>query len=135
MQIELKGSIRNKHVPNIECLNSTIKVLIWLMYTELIRVYNRVLEVLLCKLVYAVTFWLNIFPENNGVSAALSPQAIITGQSVKFSKHCLLEFGEYVHNHEDGENSMESQKLEALALHPTGKFKAATNFSTSTLAV
>ena len=58
------------------------------------------------EIVYAVTFWINRFHAEDGVSATLSPRVIITVQYIKFAKHCLLEFGEYVHTHEDGEKSM-----------------------------
>ena len=93
---------------------------IQLVYTDLIRVYVSIPGVLVCKIVYAVTLCLKSFPAKNGVSATLSLQAIITGQSVMFSKHCLLELREYTHNHKYRDNSMESWTLEALALRPTG---------------
>ena len=49
----------------------------------------------------------------------LSACTMMTDQSVKFTKHCLVEFREYVHTHEEDDNSMESRTLEALALRPT----------------
>ena len=90
------------------------------MYTELIQVYSRIPGVIVSKLVYAVTFWLNSFPAKDGISDTLMPRAMITGQSVEFTKHRLLDFGEYIHTHEDEDNSMQSRTLEALALLPTG---------------
>ena len=45
---------------------------------------------------------------------------MITGQFVKFTKHCLPEFGEYFRIIEDRDNSMDSRTLKALALRPTG---------------
>ena len=48
---------------------------------------------------------------------------MITSQFVEFTKYFLLEFGEYVHTHEDWYNSMMSQMLEALALLPTGNIQ------------
>ena len=89
------------------------------VYKELIQVYGRVPVVLMRDIVYAVTFWINIFPAKDAVSATQIPRSMITGQSVKFTKNCLLDFGEYVHTHEDGENSMDSRTLKALALCPT----------------
>ena len=71
-------------------------------------------------LVCFVTFWLNSFLDEYIVSAILIAQAMITGQFVDFTKHCLLEFGEYAHTHEEGENSMDSWTLEALGFRPTG---------------
>ena len=119
MQIDLNVSVRNKHFPEIEFINRTIKERIRSVYTELIRVYGRIPGVFLLKLVYAVMLWLNSFPAENGVSITPSPHAMITGQSIEFTKHCLLEFGEYIRTHEDGENSMENWTLEALELCST----------------
>ena len=116
MQIDLNDTVRNDHVIEIERLNRTMKDRIQFVYTDLIQVYNRILEFLVCDLVYAVTFWVNSFPAEYGVSATLNSQAIITGQSVEFSKHWLLDFGEYIHTHKDGDNYMESRTLKALAL-------------------
>ena len=87
---------------------------------ELIRIYGYVPGVILCELAYANTFWLNSFPAKDGVSTTLIPRAMITGQSVELTKHCLVEFRYYVHTHEDRDNSMESQTLKALELIPTG---------------
>ena len=96
-----------------------MKERIWSVYTELIQLYGRVPGVLVLKLVYAATFWINILPTKYGISTTLSPRAMITGQSVKFTNHCLLDFGEYIHTHKDGDNSMESRMIKALALRPT----------------
>ena len=90
------------------------------MYTYLIQLYGRIPIVIVQNPVYAITFWINSFPTKDIISATLILQAIITGHSVEFSKHYLLDFGEYVHTHEDRDNSMESQMLEVLALCPTG---------------
>ena len=87
MQIEMDGYVRDEHIPEIECLNKTIKERIWYVYTELILVYVRVPRVLVRKLVYAITFWPNSFPVKYGISATMRPQAIITGQSIEFNNH------------------------------------------------
>ena len=120
IQIDLNVSVRNEHIPENERLNMTMKEHIWLVYTDLIQLHGRIPIFIVQKPVYAITFWLNSFPTKYGISATLSLQAIITGHSVEFSKHCLLDFGEYVHTHEDGDNSMESQMIEVLAIFPTG---------------
>ena len=100
-----------------------MKERIWSVYTESIRVYGRFPGVLVRELVYSVTLWINSLPAEDGVSSTLIPQAIITGQSVKFTNHFLLNFVEYVHTHEDGDNSMESWTLKALALLPTSNIQ------------
>ena len=119
MEIDLNMSVRNNHVPEIERLNKTMKERIRSVYTEFIRVYGHVSNVLVRKLVYALKLWINSFHAKDGISATLIPRDMITGQFVDFTKHCLLEFGEYVHTYEYGDNSMESQILEALAFRPT----------------
>ena len=53
----------------------------------------------------------------------LIPRAIITGQSVEFTKHYLLKFGEYVYTHEGRDNSMEFRLLKALGIIPTGNIQ------------
>ena len=128
MEIELNTSVQNEHVPEIERLNRIIQEQIRSVYTELIRVYGCVPGVLVSKLIYDVTFWSNSFPAENGISATLIPRAMITDQSIKFTKHCLLEFGDYVHIHEDRDNSMNSQTLEALAICPTGHIQVSNYF-------
>ena len=73
MQIDMNASVRNDHVPEIDRLNRAMNEHIRLVYTELIQVYGRVLGVLVRKIVYAVTFWPNIFPSEDGVSDTLIP--------------------------------------------------------------
>jgi hypothetical protein len=71
-------------------------------------------------MVYSSNFWLNSFPPESGISATLSPRAIITGASIDFNRHCQLEFGAYVQTHEDHDNTMATRTIGALALRPTG---------------
>ena len=73
MQIKLNVSVRNEHVPEINCLNRTTKDCIWLVCMEFIRVYGCIPLVLVCKLIYAVTFWLNSVPDEYDVSATIIP--------------------------------------------------------------
>ena len=100
-----------------------MKERIWSVYTEIIQVYSHIPGVLVQKLVYDLMFWLNSLPAEDGVSDILSPHAMITGQSIKFTKHFLLNFGEYVHTHEDKDNSLDSLTLEALDIRPTGNIQ------------
>jgi hypothetical protein len=44
----------------------------------------------------------------------------VTGNQVNYSKHCRLEFGEYVQTHEEQDNTMIPRTKGALALRPTG---------------
>ena len=71
-------------------------------------------------LVHFMVFCLNNLPVADGVLSTLIPKEILTGLTIDFTKHCLLEFGELVHTHEDGDSSMALRTVEALALRPTG---------------
>ena len=44
----------------------------------------------------------------------------LTGLAMNYNRHCRLEFGEYVHTHEEHDNSLNPHTIGALALHPTG---------------
>ena len=120
LQILLNTTSEAEHVGTIERLNRTLKERIWGIYTEMMRAFGRIPGVWVKELVHFVVCWLNNLPATDGVSETLSPKAILTGLAIDFTKHCLLEFGEFVHTHEDGDNSMASRTVEALALRPTG---------------
>jgi len=70
-------------------------------------------------MVYASIFWLNTFPHNEGMSTALSPCTLITGQAIDYKWHCQLEFGSYTQVHESHDNTMAAHTSGALALRPS----------------
>ena len=61
---------------------------------------------LIVERVYSAVFWLNFFPQKNGVQATLSPRAIITGSHIDYKRHCRLQFGSYVQVHNLHYNSL-----------------------------
>jgi len=61
---------------------------------------------LIVEMVYNVTFWLNVFPQNDGVHEVMSPHTIRMGLHIDHDKHCKLEFGSYTHIHEEHDNSI-----------------------------
>ena len=67
-------------------------------------------------MVYSEVFWINSFPAADGIYDTISPWAMLTGKKLRLYFHYLLEFGEYFHTNEHGENSMEARTLESLAL-------------------
>ena len=67
MEIKLNASVRNEHAPEINRINRTMKEHIQSVYTEIIQVYSRVPVFLVCKLIFAVTFWINIFPADGDI--------------------------------------------------------------------
>ena len=68
-----------------------------------------------------IAHFLNAFPAKGGVSMKLSPEAIVTGITIDYKKHCKLEFGAYVQTHEEKapRNSMTARSLGAIALGPS----------------
>jgi hypothetical protein len=71
-------------------------------------------------MIYASVFWLNCFPNANGISRSMSPRTMVTRQGIDYDKHCRLEFGSYVQTHEQHDNSMAPRTTGAIALRPTG---------------
>ena len=69
---------------------------------------------------YFVIFMWNALPVLKGISRTYGPQAIITGQEIDYLRHCILEFGDYVHNHKEHDNTMTPQSIGAIALRPSG---------------
>ena len=75
---------------------------------------------LIVEMVYNVFLWLNSFPYKDGVHDYISLRTIITGLWIDHNKHCKLEFGSYVHVHEEHDNSLMPCTTGAISLHPTG---------------
>jgi hypothetical protein len=74
---------------------------------------------LIIEMVYTSVFWLNSFPNRNGITGNYSPRNIVVGQQIDYNYHCQLEFGTYVQTHEEYDNSMLSRTTGAIALRPT----------------
>jgi len=79
-------------------------------------------------MVYNVVFWLNVFPQRDGVHEVMSPRTILTGLHINHDKHCTLEFGSYVQIHEEHDNSMAARTSGAIALRPTGNLQGSHYF-------
>ena len=71
-------------------------------------------------MVYAMNYWLSMFPWADGISDTVSPQALVTSMSADYNHHCHLEFGDYMQTHEQHNNSMSPGTIGAIALHPIG---------------
>jgi hypothetical protein len=110
----------DEHVPAVERSIRTVKERVrCTMHSLPFQYWPRALTI---NLLYAIIFWLNVFPPKGGVHATLSPRAIITGFVLDYTKHCLLPFGTYVHTHEKTDNTMKPRTVPALAIrpHPNG---------------
>jgi len=63
---------------------------------------------------------MNGFPHRDGIHNTLSPQTIVMGSKIDFSKHCKLQLGTYVQMHEQHNNTLLPRTTGAIGLHPTG---------------
>jgi len=118
MGITLNVASRNKHVPEVERCIRTIKERVRAIASAL--PFNRYLPRLIAKMVYNVVFWLNTFPHKDGLHATISPRTLIMGLAIDYHKHCKLAFGTYVQVHEEGDNTLQSRTMRAIALQPMG---------------
>lgn len=77
------------------------------------------------RLMYFVAFWINAFPNENGVSKTYSPREIVTGMSVDYKAHCRARFGAYVEASEDADitNNMQGRTAPCICLGPPAIFK------------
>jgi hypothetical protein len=116
--VGLNVTSNNEHVGDIERYIHTVKERTRSIYNTL--PFQQLPTRLIIEMVYTSVFWLNCFPNKNGISTSLSPRAIITGMSIDYNNHCRLEFGTYVQTHEQHDNSMASRTTGAIALRPTG---------------
>ena len=118
MQISLNTVSRDEHVPEVERRIRTVKDRARCVYNTL--PFQRLPARIIVELVYSANFWLNSFPNTDGISDVLSPRTIVIGSTIDYAKHCRLEFGTYVQTHEEHDNSMITRTVGAIALRPTG---------------
>jgi len=116
MGIILKITSRDKHVPEIERFIRMVKEIVRAIVN--IWSFGQYPNRIIVKAVFNTIFWLNSFPNKNGIHLTLSSHMIITGSTIDYNKHCSLQFGSYVqvpHN-----NSLMPRSTGAIALWPSG---------------
>jgi Reverse transcriptase (RNA-dependent DNA polymerase) len=118
LSITLNVTSRDEHVPEAERRIRVIKERARAIWNTL--PFERMPARMIIEMIYCANFWLNCFPAADGVSDTLSPRAIIDGTTIDFTRHCKLQFGEYVQTHEPHDNSMAPRTIGAIALRPTG---------------
>ena len=118
VHISLNTVSREEHVPEIERCIRTVKDQTRCVYNTL--PFQQLPARIIVELVYSANFWLNSFPNADGVSDVLSPCTFVIGSTFDYTKHCCLEFGTYVQTHEEHDNSMTTRTVGAIALWPTG---------------
>jgi len=82
------------------------------------------------RLVIDVVRCLNLFPWHNGISDALSPAGLVTGQARPNYAAMRIEFGSYaqVFDNHSPTNTPYARTLGAIALDPTGNAQGAYHF-------
>lgn len=124
--VMMNTTARDEHVGDIERYIRTLKERMRAIYNTL--PFDRMPHRLIIEMAKYSVYWLNSFPHPNGVSDALSPRTIVTGQVVDFNRHCRFEFGQYVQTHEQHDNSMAPRTIGALATRPTGNAQGSQYF-------
>lgn len=118
LSINLNVTSRDEHVPEAERRIRTIKERVRAVLPTL--PFQHMPVRMLIELVYYANFWLNCFPASDGISSTLSPRSIIDGTRIDYNRHCKLQFGQYVHTHEQHDSTMAPRTIGAIALRPTG---------------
>jgi hypothetical protein len=77
---------RDRHVPQIEQYIQTVKERMRATFNML--PFTNMPSILMIEMVWAAVFWLNAFPYKKGMSTNLSPQTMVTGQMVDYTRHC-----------------------------------------------
>lgn len=101
--IHLNTTSANEHVIDIERQIRVLKERARAIWTSL--PFRSWPKRMIYELMAFVVFWLNSFPNRNGISKTLSPRMILTGTSVNFKAHYRMPFGGYAQVHEDPEHT------------------------------
>jgi len=121
MGIILNVTSRDEHVPEIERYIRTVKERVQAIVNTL--PFEQYPNRLIVETVYNAIFWLNCFPHKDGIHPTLSPRTIVTGSTIDYNKHCILQFGTYVQVHEPHNNSLMPRTTGAIALRPSGNIQ------------
>ena len=92
-------SAKDEHVADIECRIRVVKERTRAMRHAM--PYSRIPKLLMMYLVLRAIQMLNYFPSKGGVSAALSPMTITSGETLDYKKHLRLQIGQYCQVHEE----------------------------------
>ena len=121
LNIGLNTTSADEHVGDIERFIRTLKERVRCFWNR--GPFEFVPPKVTNGLVGSAVFWLNVRGHYRGVSVSgadnLSPREIVLGVKMQF-KHCSLRCLEFVHTHEEHDNTMKTRTLPALALQPLG---------------
>eukprot|EP00536_Pseudo-nitzschia_multiseries_P016619 jgi/Psemu1/46925/gm1.46925_g len=124
--IELDILSHDEHVPEAKQYNRTIKERCQSIFSTL--PYTKVPKRMIIEMVRNVTFYLNVFPWDNGVSMDLAPTTIVTGIAPDYSLHFQVAYGIYSQTQDETYNTMKAQTTRAIAMGPTQNFQGGVDF-------
>eukprot|EP00536_Pseudo-nitzschia_multiseries_P011475 jgi/Psemu1/29054/gm1.29054_g len=124
--IELNIVSCNEHVPEAKRYNRTIKERCQCIFSTL--PYNKIPKRMIIEMVKNVTFYLNAFPWDNGISMDLAPTTIVTGIAPDYSLHFQVAYGTYAQTWDETDNTMKARTTGAIAMGPTQNFQGGLNF-------
>jgi hypothetical protein len=107
LQSDLNICGEDEHVPDIERCIRTVKERTRCTYNML--PFDHFPPRMIIEMVFLIIFWINAFPHRLGVSQTLSPRTIVTSLGVDYTKHCRVEYGQYVQTHEKHDNTMKAR--------------------------
>ena len=123
----LNTAAHGEHVPTAERKAQQIK--------ERVRAFWNTLPfkpctIIVVYLVYYCVTTINWYPSRSSIYPNVSAKELFTGRKVDYSLDCKVQFGQYVHTHEDLEvtNTMKSRTVGAIALGPAGNIQGTYNF-------
>ena len=108
---------REEHVPQIERAIRTLKERARCFCNSV--PYEYMPLVMLIAVAEQSNTWLNQFPDPDGISAKLSPSAIVLGLPKPDCSKLRISFGSYAQVFDSTDNSMNKRSLPAIALKPS----------------
>eukprot|EP00957_Ditylum_brightwellii_P110558 8433137-Ditylum_brightwellii.AAC.1 len=106
--MDLNPTAAAEYVPDTERSNQTMIEQVWSVYCTL--PYTALPNTMIKELVNFCVMWLNVFPPKSGLSATLSPKAIVASTKLNIRRHCHIPFGSYAHTHEEGSNNVTMER-------------------------
>ena len=85
-------------------------------------------RMMVIHLVLSVTFYVNAFVWQRGVSQMLLPVTILEGIALDYNLHFKVIFGEYAHVYDGTDNTMKARTTGAIALGPSGNLQGGLRF-------
>jgi hypothetical protein len=118
MGCELNVTSNDEHVGDIERYIRTIKERARASFH--LTPFQKMPPLMIQDLIGGCVFWLNVFPNELGISDTMSPRTILSGKTIDYKRHCRIMFGAYAQVHEEHDNSLQTRTAGAIALRPTG---------------